>query len=158
MPRSIDRLKSYFAEHGLAIEIRELDSSTRTAQLAADAVGAQVGEIVKSLVIVADERPILALVAGDRRADMHKIQRALNASSARMANAEEVRAHTGYAIGGVAPFAHRGNGFAAILIDDSLLRFQSVWAAAGTPHAVFRMGLEKLLELTKGQLTNIVEE
>lgn len=157
MARSIDRLKSFFAAQGLEPNIRELSASTRTAQLAAEAVGAQVGEIVKSLVVIADDKPILALVAGDRRAAMSKIAEAVGAKSARMANAEEVRAHSGYAIGGVAPFAHTGDGFTATLVDDSLLRFENVWAAAGTPHAVFQIELRRLLELTQGKVVDITD-
>ena len=157
MPRSIDRLKTYLAEHGLDSDIRELGSSTRTAQMAAEAVGAPVGEIVKSLCVMADDKPILALVAGDQRADMPKIAEAVNAQAARMANAEEVRKHTGYAIGGVAPFAHTGDGFTAILIDRTLLRFRNVWAAAGAPNAVFQIAVEKLIELTRGRVAEIVE-
>ena len=157
MARSIDRLKSYFAEQGFEPEIRELSASTRTAPLAAAAVGAQVGEIVKSLVVIADDKPVLVLVAGDRRADMSKIADAVSAQAARMANADEVRAHTGYAIGGVAPFAHTGDGFVATLVDDSLLRFENVWAAAGTPNAVFQIELQRLLELTQGKIEDITE-
>lgn len=157
MARSIDRLKTFLAEHGLDVEIREWTASTRTAQMAAEAVGAPVGEIVKSLCIMADDKPILALVAGDQRADMGKIAHTVTATVARMANAEQVRKHTGYAIGGVAPFGHTGDGFTAILVDQTLLRFQHVWVAAGTPNAVFQIAVEKLIELTQGRVAEIVE-
>ncbi len=149
MAKSIDRVRDFFRANNLDIEIRELPDSTRTAQLAADAVGCELGQIVKSLVFILDERDTaLALVAGDRRADPFKIARAARASTVRIANANEVRERTGFAIGGVAPVAHTGGGLYAALLDDSLLRFETVWAAAGTPHAVFPIALSTLIALT----------
>lgn len=153
---SLDRVKAYLAEHDLKIEIRELPSSTRTAQLAADAVGASLGSIVKSLVFIADGKTILALVSGDQRADAKKIAQLVSASSARIANANEVREQTGYAIGGVPPVAHDAH--LDTLIDETLMRFKTVWAAAGTPNAVFEIETVKLIELTGGRLGNVVED
>jgi prolyl-tRNA editing enzyme YbaK/EbsC (Cys-tRNA(Pro) deacylase) len=156
MAKSIDRVREYFRANNLDIEIHELPDSTRTAQLAADAVGCELGQIVKSLVFVLDERDtVLAFVAGDRRADPFKIARALRASTVRIANANEVRARTGFAIGGVAPVAHMGDAITAKLLDDSLLRFETVWAAAGTPHAVFPIPRTVLMELTTAQVADI---
>jgi prolyl-tRNA editing enzyme YbaK/EbsC (Cys-tRNA(Pro) deacylase) len=156
MPKSIDRVRDYFRSNALDIEIRELPDSTRTAQLAADAVGCELGQIVKSLVFVLDERDtVLALVAGDRRADPFKIARALRASTVRIANANEVRSRTGFAIGGVAPFAHTSDGIHAKLFDESLLRFETVWAAAGTPHSVFPISRARLVELTGARPADI---
>jgi prolyl-tRNA editing enzyme YbaK/EbsC (Cys-tRNA(Pro) deacylase) len=159
MARSIDRLRDYFRENNLDIEIRELPGSTRTAQLAADAVGSQLGQIVKSLIFIADQdRTVLALVAGDRRADPEKIARAVNANQVRIANAEEVRARTGFAIGGVAPFAHTGGVISDKLMDASLLRFDQVWAAAGAPNAVFPIRLDDLIALTRAEVKDIVQD
>jgi prolyl-tRNA editing enzyme YbaK/EbsC (Cys-tRNA(Pro) deacylase) len=156
MAKSIDRVREFFRENNLEIEIHELPDSTRTAQLAADAVGCELGQIVKSLVFVLDERDtVLALVAGDRRADPFKIARTVRASTVRIANANEVRARTGFAIGGVAPVAHASDGITAKLFDDSLLRFDVVWAAAGTPHSVFPIPCEALLRLTDAQVADI---
>lgn len=157
MGRSIERVREFFRAQHVEIEVRELPTSTRTAQLAAEAVGAQLGQIVKSLLFIADERtPVLALVAGDRRADPAKIARAANAGAARLANADEVRRHTGYAIGGVAPVAHPDGAISVILLDAALLRFATLWAAAGAPHAVFPVQREKLLELTGARIADIV--
>lgn len=156
MAKSINRVRDFFRANNLDIEIRELPDSTRTAQLAADAVGCALGQIVKSLVFILDERDtVLALVAGDRRADPFKIARVLRASTVRIANANEVRARTGFAIGGVAPFAHTSDEIKAKLIDESLGRFEIVWAAAGTPHAVFPMARETLMQLTGAQVVEI---
>jgi prolyl-tRNA editing enzyme YbaK/EbsC (Cys-tRNA(Pro) deacylase) len=157
--RSVDRVRDYFVQRGIDIPIKELPSSTRTAQLAADAVGTTLGSIVKSLVFVADGRTILALVAGDQRADPVKIARLVNVQTARIANADEVRAATSYAIGGVPPVAHpepTDGQPRETLIDQTLLRFEKVWAAAGAPNAVFEIETKKLIELTQGRVEDIV--
>ncbi len=153
--RSVDRVRDYITQRGLNIQVKELPSSTRTAQLAADAVGTQLGSIVKSLVFVADDdRTVLALVAGDQKADAAKIARHLGANAVRMANGEEVRARTSYAIGGVPPVAHPMP--LVTLVDRTLLRFEQVWAAAGAPNALFGIECKTLLELTHGRVEDIV--
>ena len=153
--RSVDRVREYFAQHHLPIEIKELEASTRTAQLAAAAVGTPLGSIVKSLIfITSDDRTILALVAGDQRGDAEKIARGVGASSARMANGDQVRARTTFAIGGVPPIAHETP--LETIIDQTLLRFETVWAAAGSPSALFAIHLKTLLELTQGRVADIV--
>ena len=153
--RSVDRVRNYFEQTGLDIHIQELSSSTRTAQLAADAVGTALGSIVKSLIFIADDdRTVLALVAGDQRADGDKIARSVNARTARMANGEEVRARTSYAIGGVPPVAHPDP--LETLVDQTLLRFETLWAAAGAPNTLFEIETQKLLELTRGRVLDIV--
>ena len=152
--RSVDRVREYFSQRNITIDVKELPSSTRTAPLAADAVGTTLGSIVKSLVFVADERTVIALVAGDQRADPAKIARHVNAQAARIANANEVRAATSYAIGGVPPVAHTQP--LETLIDQTLLRFDQVWAAAGAPNAVFEIEMKKLIELTQGRIEDIV--
>ncbi|HEX9074999.1 MAG TPA: YbaK/EbsC family protein [Anaerolineae bacterium] len=153
--RSVDRVREYFAQRGEDINIQELSASTRTAQLAADAVGTALGSIVKSLIfIMDDDRTALALVAGDQRADSDKIARCLQARSARMAKGEEVRTRTSYAIGGVPPVAHVTP--METLIDQTLLRFETVWAAAGAPNALLEIDTQKLLRLTRGRVEDIV--
>ncbi len=152
--RSVERVREFFMQQGLGIEIKELPASTRTAQLAADAVGTALGSIVKSLVFIADHRTILALVAGDQRADAQKIARLVGAKNVRIANAEEVRARTGYAIGGVPPVGHSAP--VEALVDQTLLRFNKVWAAAGTPNSVFEIELNQFLKLTHGRVEDIV--
>lgn len=151
--RSVDRVRDYFVQRGIDIHVKELPSSTRTAQLAAEAVGTTLGSIVKSLVFIADGRAVLALVAGDQRADPAKIARHVNAPTARIANADEVRAATSYAIGGVPPVGH--SQALETLVDQTLLRFDKVWAAAGAPNAVFEIETKKLIELTQGRIEDI---
>ncbi|MBI5033433.1 MAG: YbaK/EbsC family protein [Chloroflexi bacterium] len=153
--RSVDRVREYFNQRNLPIEIKELAASTRTAQLAADAVGTSLGSIVKSLIfITADDRTILALVAGDQRGDAEKIALCVNSPSVRMANGEQVRARTSFAIGGVPPVAHPI--LMETLVDQTLLRFETVWAAAGSPFALFAIDLTTLLQLTQGRVADIV--
>src|SRR4029453_17415077 len=123
---------------GLEVEIQELSDSTRTAQEAADAVGADVGPIVKSLVFVGGGGPGLCLCAGDRRVDTAKL-----GDDVRQARGSEVRDATGFAIGGVPPLGHERP--VRTVVDASLRRFDTVWCAGGTPHAVFPVETEALI-------------
>src|SRR2546423_5897482 len=116
-----DRLEAL----GLDAEVRELADSTRTAQEAADAVGVELGQIVKSLVFVAADGPVLCLCAGDRRVDVGKL-----GEGARQAKPDEVRAATGFAIGGVPPVGHEQP--VRTVVDASLRRVQTGWCAGGT--------------------------
>ncbi len=152
--RSVDRVRDYFVQRNLPINVQELPISARTAQLAADAVNTPLGSIVKSLIFIADSRAVLVLVAGDQRADATKIAQFVGASNAQIANAEQVRAHTSYAIGGVPPVAHPTP--LETLVDETLMRFNQVWAAAGAPNALFEIELKLLLELTQGRVTDLV--
>ena len=152
--RSVDRVRDYFARRGLTIDVLELPESTRTAQLAADAVGTPLGSICKSLVFIADDdRTVLALVAGDQRADARKLAKAFGVVTVRMANGEEVRARTSYAIGGVPPVAHATA--LDTFVDNTLLRFEELWAAAGAPNALFRISTKTLIDLTRGCVQDI---
>lgn len=151
---SLERVRDYLSLHGLADDIIDFgDRSTKTCELAADAVGCEVGQIVKSLVFVADERPVLAMVAGDRRGDTAAIAALLGAESVHFAAADTVRSATGYAIGGVSPYDLPAD--LIVLIDDSLERFEVLFTAAGTPSSMVRVQRETLLRLTDGQVARI---
>jgi prolyl-tRNA editing enzyme YbaK/EbsC (Cys-tRNA(Pro) deacylase) len=138
---NVSRVLDAAAARGLAIEIRRFPEGTRTAADAARAVGCSVGQIVKSLVFVADDAPILVLVSGADRADLDLLSSALQPSgsrgrtSIRRATADEARQATGFSIGGVPPIGHARP--LTVLIDEGLLRHKVVWAAAGLPDAVF---------------------
>jgi Cys-tRNA(Pro) deacylase len=154
---SAERVRAYLTGHGLADRIVTFGESTKTAQMAADAVGCELGQIVKSLVAVGDGgAAALALVAGDRRGDLAAIGRALGMTHVRMAKADEVRAATGYAIGGVSPFDLPPG--LPVLIDASLRRFQLVYSAAGTPNSVIPLSLDELTRLSGGQVAPISQE
>ena len=126
------------------VEVRTMDASTRTAEEAAAAVGVEVGQIVKSLVWAVDGEPVLALVAGDRRLVPERLAEALGVAEVGRADADAVRAATGFAIGGVPPFGHRTA--LRTVMDESLQRFDEVWAAAGTPRDVFAIAPAELAE------------
>lgn len=154
--KSVTRVKEALRQAGVNTAVVELDGSTRTAELAAAAIGTELGSIVKSLLFVSDQGPVLALVAGDRRAAPAKVGREAGGGDARLASAVEVREITGFAVGGVPPLGH--DRAIPVLIDRSLGRFATVHAAAGTPHAVFPIAFDQLLRVTQGRLADIVEE
>jgi len=138
MHPTAQRLQERLHELGLDVEIRELSDSTRTAQEAADAVGAELGQIVKSLVFMEGGTALLCLCAGDRRVDTAKL-----GEDVRQAKGDEVREATGFAIGGVPPLGHERP--VRTVVDESLRRFETVWCAGGTPHAVFPVETERLI-------------
>ena len=132
---STERVAAAAAARGVEIEVVEFPAGTRTAEDAATAIGVTVGEIVKSLVFTVDGRPTLALVSGSNRVETDKLATAAGGSVVERADAELVRAATGFAIGGVAPFGSTDP--LPCYIDRDLLEYEVVWAAAGTPNAVF---------------------
>ena len=136
LPRSTRRVHEALVALGLPAEIHRMADSTRTAPEAAAAVGCELGAIVKSLVMrgVNSHTPVLALVSGDNRADVTLIEAAVDEPVERP-DAQYVREVTGYAIGGIPPVGHRHR--VRTVMDEDLLRFETVWAAAGHPHAVF---------------------
>jgi Cys-tRNA(Pro) deacylase len=154
--KSVNRVRQYFKDNGLDISVIELDKSTRTAQLAAEAIGTELGSIVKSLVFLADGKPALVLVAGDRRADIKKLAQVLEVQKVKIADADTVRAETGFAIGGVPPVGHHAP--LPTLIDQSLGRFETVYAAAGSPRAVFPIAYDMLLQVSAGQVADVTED
>ena len=151
---SHERVRAFLQERGLAGGILSFDDrSTKTCELAAEAVGCEVGQIVKSLVFTADARPVLALVAGDRRGDTAAIGALLGASKVRFADADTVRAATGYAIGGVSPY-DLPEGL-TVLIDDSLGRFATLYTAAGTPASMVSIDRDVLFDLAGGRVARV---
>jgi prolyl-tRNA editing enzyme YbaK/EbsC (Cys-tRNA(Pro) deacylase) len=136
LPPSAQRVQDAAARLGLAIEVREMPQSTRTAEEAAAACGCAVGQIIKSLVFEgqASGRPYLLLVSGANRVNQEGVAHAIGEALVRP-DAAKVRDWTGFAIGGIPPFGHDTP--LATFIDEDLLRFETVWGAAGTPRAVF---------------------
>lgn len=132
----------------------EFDASTRTAADAAAAIGCTVAQIAKSLVFRAGDRPVLVVASGTNRVDEKKVSALLGEAIAR-ADADFVREKTGYAIGGVAPVGHAVP--PAILLDADLRRYETIWAAAGTPNAVFRLTPADLERLTGGRFVDIAK-
>ncbi len=143
------------AAAGLDVEVAEFPQGTRTAADAAAAVGCEVGAIVKSLVFMADGRAVLVLTSGANRVDEQRLATELGAEDVRKASADEARAATGYAIGGTPPFCHTGDGFDTVLMDPDLLGHALVWAAAGTPSAVFPLPPARLRESARARIVDV---
>jgi prolyl-tRNA editing enzyme YbaK/EbsC (Cys-tRNA(Pro) deacylase) len=141
------RLAERLHQRGLQIEVRTLSDSARTAVLAAAALDVEVGQIVKSLVFLREGKPVMVLCAGDRRVDAERL-------GLSPATADRVREETGFSIGGVPPLGHDVE--LATTIDESLRRFDVVWAAAGTPHDVFAVGTEALIQAIPGARVTLV--
>jgi prolyl-tRNA editing enzyme YbaK/EbsC (Cys-tRNA(Pro) deacylase) len=137
----------------MADRITTFETPTKTAQMAADAMGCELGQIVKSLVFTVGERPVLALVAGDRRGDTEAIADLAGGGEVGFADAQTVRSATGYAIGGVSPFDLPDK--VLVLIDDSLERFETVYPAGGTPATMVQMTLAELIRLSGGSVACI---
>lgn len=136
MHPTADRLTQRLRRKGLDIEVITLSDSARTAALAAAALDVEAGQIVKSLVFLRHDEPVLVLCAGDRRVDAERL-------GLSPAPPDRVREATGFSIGGVPPLGH--DVALETLIDESLRRFSIVWAAAGTPHDVFAVATEALI-------------
>jgi prolyl-tRNA editing enzyme YbaK/EbsC (Cys-tRNA(Pro) deacylase) len=154
LPSSAQRVVDAAASLDLTIEVQEFPDGTRTAADAARAVGCDVAQIVKSLVFVAGDRPVLALVSGPNRLDEAKLA-ALAGGPVRRASADEVRAATSYAVGGVPPFGHPEP--LATWVDRDLLTHAEVWAAAGTPRHVFAVDPAVLIAATGAMAADLAD-
>ena len=143
---------------GLDVEIVEFEQTTRSAQDAAEAIGCQVAQIVKSLLFVVDGQPVMALVSGANRLDERKLAalRRVGRKKVKRADADTAKAATGFSIGGVPPFGHKSS--LPIYVDQDLTRFEVVWAAAGTPFAVFAITPEELVRASGGTVVDLAAD
>jgi len=155
MSGAIDRFMEAAKVLGHDLEVRRFPEGTKTAADAARAVGCDIGQILKSLVFMADGRAVLALTSGANRVDTGKLAVLAGAAEARRANADEVRAATGYAIGGTPPFGHPRP--IPAFIDRDLFGYGEIWAAAGTPDSVFRTTPEELGSATGAGMADFKE-
>ena len=137
------------------LKVIELEQTARTASDAATALGCKVGAIVKSLLFRARDSFFLCLVSGDKRCSLNKLKKILDEKDVSMANPEDVKRITGYTIGGVSPTGHLIK--TKIYIDENLKNFNSIFAAAGHPNAVFEIDFENLKALTQGEIKDITE-
>jgi len=154
-PEGYRRVSAALAERGHAHAPLWLDVAARTSQEAADALGVAVGQIAKSVIFrrKSDQRAVLVVTSGDRRVDEKKV--AAIAGALGRADADFVKASTGFSIGGVAPLAHTQE--PVTLIDRELFRFTEIWAAAGHPNAVFRLAPGELERLTGAPVADVVQ-
>lgn len=155
MSGAVDRFLESAGVLGHEIEVRRFPEGTRTAEDAARAIGCEVGQIVKSLVFVAGERPVLALTSGSNRVDTELLATFAGAASARRATPEEARAATGFAVGGTPPFGHPEP--VVTFLDRDLLAYPEIWAAAGAPDAVFRTTPEELRRAALAEVADLKE-
>ena len=147
------RLTECARDLGLEVNIQRLQSSTRTVKDAAVAVGCDESEIAKAIVFVADGDPVLCIASGRHRIDTDRLADVLDVAEVRQAAADEVRAATGFPIGGVPPFGHE----LPVIFDESLLEHPRVWAAAGDPHSLFCVDPNKLAECVKARVAAVGE-
>lgn len=155
LPAATHRLQAVAARSGLVMDVRRFPAGTKTATQAAVAVGCDVAAIVKSLVFVVDDEPVVALVPGDHRLDTERLARAAGGTRARRATLDEVREATGFAAGGTPPFGYPRP--LRVFADPLLARNDPVWAAAGTPDTVFPVSVPELLRISRAVEAEIAE-
>ena len=151
----VKRVERFLKEFDSMQKVIVLDTSARTALEAASSLGCEVGAIVKSLVFKTENTFTLCLIPGDKKASLNKIKKTLDIKDASMAAADDVKNITGYTIGGVSPIGHINK--IDILIDNSLERFNSLFAAAGHPNCVFKINFTDLQKITNGSIKEITE-
>jgi prolyl-tRNA editing enzyme YbaK/EbsC (Cys-tRNA(Pro) deacylase) len=154
----VERVQIALDAHRLGIQVQTFERSTSTAQKAAEAVGCDLGAIVKSLCFLIAGQPVLVLTAGDRRVNSKALRQILGVSKrqVKIADAGTVQQATGFAIGGVAPIGHPKP--LMTLIDASLSRFEIVHAAAGSANTIFSIPYEALVEITRGQVYDLTTD
>ena len=157
LSKSAEIVQRALCEKGLQFEVVELNASTRTANDAAMTIGCQVGQIVKSLFFRTSEtqRPILVLASGKNRVSEEVIQKNIGEKISK-ADADFAREITGFAIGGIPPLGHK-NPISFVYIDEDLLQYETLWAAAGTPYAVFSLPATELQKITGGKILSVKE-
>ena len=151
----VKRVEEFIKKFDPKLKILVLEATARTAKDAADSLKCEVGAIVKSLLFRAEGVFLICLIAGDRRCSLNKLKKLLQKKDVSMANAEEVKANTGFSIGGVAPVAHTSH--LDIFVDKSLNRFEYVFGAAGHPNCVFKINYNQLIKITNGSEKEISE-
>lgn len=154
LSKSAERFQNLLNEFGFELNVMELSDSTRTAQEAADAIGCSVSQIAKSLIFKGkiSEKPILIIASGTNRVN-EKVVKEHIGEKLEKADADFVLEHTGFVIGGITPFGHKNT--ITTFIDEDLLQYEEIWAAAGTPHAVFKLTPKILVEVTKGNIISV---
>jgi len=137
------------------LKVKILKETAKTAKDAANALNCEEGAIVKSLVFKAEKEFLICLVSGDKKCSLNKLKKIILKKDVSMANADDVKAQSGFSIGGVSPVGHIND--LNVIIDKALERFQFVYAAAGHPNSIFKIDFFKLKDLTKGRVEDITE-
>ncbi len=154
LKKSAERVQSVLNEFGFELNVVEMSESTRTAQEAADAIGCTVSQIAKSLIFKGkiSQKPILIIASGTNRVNEKRIKEIIG-EKLEKADADFVLEHTGYAIGGIPPIGHKTP--ITSFIDEDLMQYEEIWAAAGTPNAVFKLTPKVLADITKAQIISV---
>lgn len=154
LKKSAEKVQAVLNSYGFELNVVEFPDSTRTAQEAANAIGCTVSQIAKSLIFIgkSSQKPILIIASGTNRVNEKAIKERIGEKLDK-ADAEFVLEHTGYAIGGIPPVGHKNS--ITTFVDEDLLQHQEIWAAAGTPHAVFKLTPAILKEITKGTIISV---
>jgi len=155
-PEPVERVAAFLREAGAEARIEQFEDEAASAKAAAEAIGCTLDQIVKSIVLVCDGEPVLALIPGDRRGDMAKVAELLGAADVRVATAEEVVAATGFTPGGVAPFPLPK--VRRVLVERMLLSSPLVWVGAGSERHLAALSPLELLRLTRGDAVDLVQE
>lgn len=155
-PEAVERVAAFLREERAEARLEEFETGTPTAREAAAAVGCELGQIVKSVVFVCDDRPVVVLVPGDRRADTRKVAAAVGATKAEVAGPEEVEAATGFAPGAVAPFPLPA--VEHVMIDRTLLGRELVWVGAGSTRHMAGLSPAELVRLTRARPMDAVQD
>lgn len=148
-----EKVKSAARDLGLKLSVRTLERPTRTVDEAAAAVGCEPGQIAKSIVFVADGEPVLCVASGAHRISLDRLCAVIDCAEARVASPDEVRAATGFAVGGVAPFGHG----LPVVFDEALLRYERVWAAGGDGNSLFEVEPRALVDCTNATVAAVEE-
>jgi len=151
----VKRVEKFLKGFDQSLEVVVLENSARTAKEAATALGCDVGAIVKSLLFKDEDSFTLCLVSGDKRCSISKLKKIKNKKYIKMASPEDVKAQTGYTIGGVSPVGHLNK--IEILIDETLKNFNNLFAAAGHPNCVFKIDFMNIQKITNGKTEDIIE-
>ena len=151
----VKRVEKFLKEFNQSLEVIVLENSARTAQDASTALDCNMGAIIKSLLFKTKDTFILCLVAGDKRCSLNKLKKIKNEKDILMASPEDVKTQTGYTIGGVSPIGHLKD--IEIIIDNSLKRFNELFAAAGHPNCVFKINFMNIQKITNGKVEDIIE-
>ena len=152
---SVQRVINVLRDFDSTLKVQALSSSARTAIDAAASLNCEVGAIVKSLLFRTEDTFLLCLVSGDKRCSLNKLKKITQIKDISMAAPEDVKNQTGYTIGGVSPIGHLKK--INIFVDNSLERFDDIFAAAGHPNCVFKIDFKNLLKITQGEIKDIVE-
>lgn len=154
LSKSAEKVQSALNKFGLELNVVELKESTRTSQEAADTIGCKVSQIAKSLIFKckSSQKPLLIIASGTNRVNEKVIKQYIG-ETLEKADADFVLDHTGFVIGGIPPIGHKNP--IQTLIDEDLMQYEEIWAAAGTPHAVFKLTPKILAEITKGCIVSI---